>query len=96
MAVVRSLSLSYRAEDYGRILEIMEDADKLHQTYDQWLKAAELGERELKGKGHVVIRAMLDPDEFTAWCLEKGLKLDAEGRKQFASWVASRPVKDTH
>ena len=28
----------YRAEDYRRILEIMEDADKLHSTYDQWLR----------------------------------------------------------
>ncbi len=74
----------YRAEDYDRILEIMEDADKFHSTYDEWLKAAERGERELKGKGHVVIRAMLDPDEFTAWCREKGLKLDAQARTQFA------------
>jgi len=97
MAVVRAVGMSwYRAEDYRRILEIMEDADKLHSTYDQWLKAAERGERELKGKGHIVIRAMLDPDQFTAWCREKGLKRDAQARTQFASWFAAQQVKDTH
>jgi hypothetical protein len=51
---IRAAGISwYRAEDYGRILEIMEDADKLPATFDQWLKTAERGERELKDKGQV-------------------------------------------
>jgi hypothetical protein len=94
---IRAAGMSwYRAEDYGRILEIMEDADKLPPTYDQWRRGAERGERELKGRRDVVIRAMIDPDEFPAWCREKGLKLDADGRTTFASWVAYQQVKDTH
>ena len=40
----------YRAEDYSHIVEIMEDADKLTVTYDQWLGGAERTERELKSK----------------------------------------------
>jgi hypothetical protein len=94
---IRAAGMSwYRAEDYGRILAIMEDADELPSTYDQWRRGAERGERELKGRGHVVIRAMIDPEEFPAWCRKKGLKLDAHGRTTFASWVAYHQVKDTH
>jgi hypothetical protein len=86
----------YLEKDYGRILKIMEDADKLPATYGQWRSSAERGERGLKDKGHIVVRAIIDPEEFAAWCRERALKLDANGRIAFASWVALQQVKNTH
>lgn len=94
---VRAMGMPwYRAEDFPRILEIMDDAHKLHATHEQWRTAAELGEREMQRKGLIVIRAIIDPDAFTEWCREKGMKLDAKARGLYASWVAMREVKQTH
>jgi hypothetical protein len=94
---VRSVGMCwYLAQDYPRILEIMEDAKKLHKTHDQWLKAAELGERELKRKGHIVVRALIDPEAFTVWCRENGLNRDSNARSTFASCEALQKVKNTH
>lgn len=86
----------YRRESYSRILEIMEDADKLPLAYDQWLKKAEAGESELQRAGHVVVRAVIDPDEFAAWCLARNLKVDAQARMQWASECALRQFKGSH
>ena len=33
----------YKRENYTRLLQIFEDSDKLHDTYDEWLVAAEQG-----------------------------------------------------
>ena len=84
----------YEREDYARILEIMEDAHLLPRTYDEWRERAELGERQQKEAGVSVIRAVIKPEEFLAWCRALGLKVDAQARTRFGSEVAYRSLKD--
>lgn len=84
----------YSAENYGRILDVMEDAAKLPATFEDWLKAAELGFRRLTGEGHVVVRAEIDADEFVGWCRSKGLNVDSHARNQFAAEAAMLAVKN--
>jgi hypothetical protein len=79
----------YEESDYPRILQIMEDADRLPATYARWREKAETAERELKGRGHEVVRAMISPDTFPAWCRSHGKKVDAQARILFASYVAA-------
>ena len=86
----------YSRKSYGRILQIMEDADKLPPAYDQWLKKAEAGESKLQRAGHVVVRAVIDPDEFAAWCLARSLNVDAQARMQWANEAAFREFKGSH
>jgi hypothetical protein len=86
----------YYRQDYRRVGEIMEDADLLPATYDQWLKKAEAAEREMKKRGHTVIRAMINPDEFVMWCGARGLKTDAEARKQWANEAAFQQLRGSH
>jgi hypothetical protein len=76
----------YTREDHPRILEIMVDAD-------EFLAAAERGERDLQRQGHTVIRAIIKPDEFLVWCREKGLRPDAYARSEFAAVIAARQIK---
>jgi hypothetical protein len=95
--VVRVTGMSwYRRQDYQRILEIMQDAANLPATHDKWRMAAELAEHQLKHNGYIVVHTIIDPEKFTVWCRERGLKLDADARGKFANWVASLQVKDTH
>ena len=84
----------YEREDYPRILEIMADADKLPDTHADFVKRAELGERQLKSQGHIVVRAVIKPDEFAGWCAVRGLKLDAQARMRFGSEAAAKAVKN--
>ncbi|MAM95707.1 hypothetical protein [Parvibaculum sp.] len=86
----------YTRQDYPRILEIMEDAEKLPPTYFAWSKAAERGKRDLERKGHIVITAIIDPDEFPVWCRARGLNIDAKARIQFANETAYAAINKTH
>lgn len=78
----------FRPDTFGTMRAMFEDGHKLHRTYDEWLRAAEVGRKAQEVKGMRVVRAYLDQNEFPAWCKAQGLKLDANGRMQFASWVA--------
>ncbi|MHA3791621.1 hypothetical protein [Sphingomonas sp. YL-JM2C] len=75
----------YRRADYKRVLEIMADRDVLPSTFDKWQSRAEGAERALKGAGHQVYRAVIDPDHFVEWCNANGHDVDAKGRNAFAS-----------
>ena len=79
----------YEESDYPRILQIMEDADRLPATYARWREKAENSERDLRGQRHEVVRAMISPDTFPAWCRSHGKKVDAQARILFASYVAA-------
>ena len=78
----------YLPGDYGQARAMMEDADALPDTFAEWLKAAEDAERQAQGLGHTVVRAILDPFEFSIWCRDNGVAPDENGRAKFASWVA--------
>lgn len=94
---IRAVGISwFREEDYLRARGIMEDPEKLPGTYLRWQQLTEHQERDLQARGHLVIRAVIDPDEFPAWCRARGLNVDANGRRLFAAWVAMRQVKETH
>ncbi len=76
------------AWDYPRVLAIMEDSRELPSTYDEFRKMFEAGERKLKSAGHIVVRATIEPDEFLAWCREKGMKANTDARLEFANEAA--------
>jgi hypothetical protein len=82
----------YNREDYPRILEIMEDADVLPTTYDTWRQKAEGLERQIKASGAIVVRAVIEPKEFVAWCAARGLKVNAKARTAFGSECAYRKI----
>lgn len=94
---IRAIGIAwYSREDYPRVLDVMDDADKLPRTYDRWRELAEAGEGREKAAGHIVVRAVIEPEEFVAWCRARGLNVDSKARTLFASEVAARGVKQTH
>lgn len=92
---IRAAGISwYRREDYPRALDIMEDAHVLPPTCDEWERKAERQEREWQSRGFVVVRAIIDPEQFPAWCARRGLHVDAKARMRFANEVAFRSIVD--
>jgi hypothetical protein len=84
----------YTVQDYPRILKIMADAHLFPCTYGEWRIGAEQREREAQDRGFVLVRAMIDPDEFLAWCKERGIQADLRARGAFAAEYAMATVKD--
>ena len=78
----------YRREDYCRILEIMEDAHLLPVSFERWNDIAQKGERSQKAKGRIVVRAIIDPQDFPGWCKAERLNVDADARRIYAAWRA--------
>jgi uncharacterized membrane protein len=84
----------YDREDYPRILEVMKDAHVLPDTYDQWRKKAENVERGAQHSGALVVRAVIKPEQFLAWCTIRGLNVDAKARNAFAAEFARNSLGD--
>lgn len=78
----------YERDDYPRILQIMEDGNKLPRTYENFLTAAERGELEMRQRGHVVVRAMIRSDAFLTYCGDRRMRPNAQARTQFGAEVA--------
>jgi uncharacterized membrane protein len=94
---IRAYGISwFHKEDYPRILQIMIDRHVLPSTYSAWKKNAEAQESKWKAEGILIYRAIIDPDEFPAWCKSRGLNVDAKGRVAFASEFAMLQVGKTH
>jgi hypothetical protein len=94
---IRAAGISwYNKDDYQRALRVMIDPQVLPPTYSAWKKKAEAQESKWKSDGVIVIRAIIDPDEFPAWCRARGLNVDAKGRMAFASEFAMQQIKQTH
>ncbi len=76
----------YKRENYARLLDIFEDRDKLHDTYDEWLASAEQLRKTFEEQAVKTIKVDIDPDTFPKWCKSKGLRIDATARADYASW----------
>ena len=82
----------YKPETYDACMRIMEDRTKLHASYHLWRMDAETGEKRFRRDGKTVVRAYIDPETFSEWCLTRSLNIDAKARNQFAANIAHEYV----
>lgn len=83
----------YRPEHYERIKEIMDDGDKLPETFEKWRQRSNAPEAAFERQGIKIVRVYLDPDEFMQWCKARGMNLDAKARNEYAGTIASEAYK---
>ena len=79
----------YREADWPRLRALFADADKLPDTYAEWLASAEGLLAQLRRDRIPAQRVPLDPDTFSSWCAARGLAPDAQARSQYASEVVA-------
>jgi len=84
----------YRRDQYTRILRIMTDRDRLPAAFDAWEERAKQAEAHIKAAGKPCHRVYIDPDKFSAWCVIRGLNVDAEARMKLAADPANWPDKN--
>jgi hypothetical protein len=61
------------------------DADKLHDSYAEWLKFAEESARRLASTGMIVEPFVIDIDDFLGWCVIHGHPRDAKARTEYVT-----------
>ena len=79
----------YREADWPRLRALLADADELPDTYAEWLASAEGLLTQLRRDGIAAERVPLDPGVFSAWCVTRGLALDAQARSRYASEIVA-------
>ncbi len=86
----------YREADWPRLRAQLADADKLPDTFAEWLASAEGLPAQLRRDRIPAERVPLDPDTFSAWCAARGLAPDAQARSRYASEVVAAKHQQRH
>jgi hypothetical protein len=75
----------YTREDWTKLKAIFEDADSLPASYADWLAFAEISLQALAHQGISAYKVYIIPEEFAAWCEERGLRKNGLARMQYAN-----------
>jgi hypothetical protein len=95
MSEARRIGLPwYRAQDYAQIRAMMADAHALASSYDAWRAAAENNEQVARTAGLDVVRVVIEPEAFAAWCAERSLPPDSGARMRFVAESARETARD--
>ena len=78
----------YREENYTRLRDMFDDGEKLHPTFTGWQKAALATKEKLENDGLVVYCVDIEPSVFADWCRNEKMKLNAEARNKYSSYMA--------
>jgi hypothetical protein len=63
----------YRRDQWAQLLSDFADARHMHKTWDEWRRAAENGIEQLSRRGRIIYPVLLDAEEITRYCHERGL-----------------------
>lgn len=75
----------YRRDQWTRLRELASDADKLEESYDDWLAGAQTTLVQMGVAGVRAQRVDVDLDELVRWCRAEGRALDSAARAAFAA-----------
>jgi hypothetical protein len=75
----------FRRDQWVRMRQQAADADKLHETYEEWLEAARHMLEELRSRGMQVLPVEVETDALLRWCREQGLACDSAARSSYVS-----------
>ena len=84
--MTRVINLAYyRKQDWKRFLEIIDDKEKMHDSWKEWNKAYLKTKKELTSQRFIVKDFTVDLDELLNYCSIKGIINDGKARSQFVA-----------
>jgi hypothetical protein len=84
----------FTRDSYERVLNVMDDADMLPSTFDEWLICAKRVVERLEEAGHTALRIIIEPRSFEQWCRFQGFACDAEARGEYVRRFSERGWQD--
>ena len=73
----------YKKEDWSRLLQIIDDKESMHDSWNEWHLAYSKAKNELIAKGFQVEDIEINLDELVSYCKAKGAKITGKTRSQF-------------
>ena len=77
-------------KNYKDILSILEDPENLPKTYEDWQLDAEQDLNEMEFEGVIPVPTEVDPEDFSFWCVSRGLPVNTHSLKEYADFKAIR------
>lgn len=78
----------YARDTYLQTKAAMDDGHVLPDTFDEWERKAQQIRKQYLAQGVMVVPANIELDAFTTWCRANGRNLDAQGRMDYANFIA--------
>ena len=75
----------YRPAQWQRVRDTATDAEKLEESYAEWLQLAESKFQELKSSGRKVEKVDVDSEKLILWCNERAMENDGKARSLYAA-----------
>lgn len=84
--MTRAVNLAYyKKEDWQRFLQVIDDRNRMHKTWNEWHDSFLETKRMLISQGLSVYQVTVNLDELISYCVLKGIKNDSKARSQFVS-----------
>ena len=75
----------YTPSEWSRVKATAADPERFEATFDDWVAMANEALAKLKNAGVDAQKALIDADEFLAWCQDNSLRNDAATRARFVT-----------
>ena len=75
----------YRKKDWRKFLDMIDDRDSMHDSWEEWHNSYLKIKLELSTQGMIVNEIVVDLNELRKYCLNRGLKINGKTRSQFVS-----------
>lgn len=75
----------FEREQHARMIEVMAEPHDISRDYERWREVTENRERTLKRRtgGRIVVRVVVDPDKFLAWCAARSKEPNGDALNLF-------------
>jgi hypothetical protein len=85
----------YKRDQWQRVLTDFADASHMHKTWGEWRQAAENGIEQLSRRGTIAYPVLLDADEITCYCHQRGLPNIGKTRAKLVNEKLSKLLSET-
>jgi len=84
--MIKNINLAYyKKEEWDIFLDLIDDQEVMHDTWEEWNKAYQKTKKDLIKEGFDVTDCVVDIDELKDYCLLQGVRIDGKARSQFVS-----------
>ena len=76
----------FSPHEWQKLKVVADDTDELHDTYDDWVRDAEMILREVTANGLVAKKVETTVEELQRWCTENRCRFDRAARAKYAAY----------
>lgn len=73
----------YREKDWNRFINMIDDRQSMHDSWEEWHNAFEKSKNDLIKQGFDIVNVIVDLDELAYYCLTHRIPNDGKARSEF-------------